>query len=77
MKKLLTIVTLVTLGTLTGCTTSTPTVDESKKVATSEVKQGTANQVSEAVQDKAVSVAKTAAVGAGTKKVKDITSKKK
>ena len=76
MKKIFSIVALVTLGALTGCTTNTPVVDESKTKVETEVKKEATSQVSEVVQDKVVSVAKTVAIGAATKKVKELAAKK-
>ena len=86
------IVALVAVGTLTGCTNSTPVLDGADKVATTEVKKEVSNQVEKVaitevkkeasnqvvkvVKDKAISVAKTVAVGAATKKVKEMASKK-
>ena len=102
------IVALVAVGTLTGCTNSTPVLDGAEKVATTEVKKEVSNQVEKVattevkkevsnqvekvattevkkevsnqvvkvVKDKAISVAKTVAVGAATKKVKEMASKK-
>ena len=76
MKKLFSIVALVTLGALTGCTTNTPVVDGSKTKVETEVKKEETSQVSKVVQDKVVSVAKTVAIGAATKKVKESAAKK-
>ena len=54
MKKTMSIVALVSLAALTGCTSTTPTVDGAEKVATAEVKKEATNQVVNVVKDKAI-----------------------
>ena len=73
MKKLFSIVAFVTL---IGCTTNTPVVDGSKTKEETEVKKEATSQVSKVAQEKVVSVAKTVAIGAATKKVKEMAAKK-
>ena len=70
MKKRLIIALSVSVGMFTACTTTTPDVNTSEKV-NPEVK------VSDKVTDTAVNIAKGAAVSAATKKIKDMSSKKK
>jgi len=76
MKKLFSIVALVTLGALTGCTANTPVVDGPKTKVETEVKKEATSQVSEVAQEKVVSAAKTVATVAATKKVKELAAKK-
>jgi len=74
MKKILIVGLVASVGFFTACTTDTPKVEADNKVNT---EVNASNKLSDKVVNKAVSVAKGAAVSAATKKVKDMSSKKK